>query len=251
MNYLDVFNKCMNKTYNDPNLGNLVNSLYKIVNKYPFNNDIDKVKLIEGVYPLLVRIHKEYNIDNIDDLLEFLFNHDDFDFYNNMTNCKVKESLNVVFFPKEAEDYEYDIIMGYMRDKRLIDVFKNIDYQREYKFIELLKIYNYYLREYEKMKTKEFEGREYEYSLYDATEAVFSRNLISQIASFIYQNDYGLNTLHDLYKYMLVHIDELFEYHELNKTNIRELNFKLRKSIIEKIYDNYNKGSSTKEKIIK
>ena len=123
MNYLDVFNKCMNKTYNDPNLGNLVNSLYKIVNKYPFNNDIDKVKLIEGVYPLLVRIHKEYNIDNIDDLLEFLFNHDDFDFYNNMTNCKVRESLNVVFFPKEAEDYEYDIIMGYMRDKRLIDVF--------------------------------------------------------------------------------------------------------------------------------
>ena len=168
-----------------------------------------------------------------------------------MTNCKVKESLNVVFFPKEAEDFEYDIIMSYMRDKRLIDVFKNIDYHREYKFIELLKIYNYYLREYEKMKTKEFEGREYEYSLYDATEAVFSRNLISQIASFVYQNDYELSILHDLYKYMLSHMHELFEYHELNKTNFRALNFTLRKLMVEKIYDNYNKESNIKDKIIK
>jgi hypothetical protein len=208
------YKKCVMHVYADHKMGKLVDSLYKVADRVANQNSVaDKQRVIvmQEFINLFRRIHQERKLDNIDDILNFIFS------YTGMDYSALERVLNTIFFPNEVEtDCFISTFIGFREDK-LIDKSKEV--QCDYLFASVVKGIHRILDNYKKMLDIKFAGREEEYSDDDARDYLLFHGMTSYIGAYLYRNNIDKSLIDSIYDYYLDNFDSISSYYLLNKSD--------------------------------
>ena len=191
-----IYKKCVLHVYVDHKMGKLVDSLYKIADRMESStsmSDYQRMISMEELVHLFRRIHQERKLDNIDDILDFIFS------YTGIDYSALERVLNTIFFPNEVEtDYFISTFIGFREDK-LIDKSKEV--QCDYLFVSVVKGIHRILDNYKKMLDIKFAGREEEYSDDDARDYLLFHGMTSYIGAYLYRNNIDKSLIDSIYDF--------------------------------------------------
>lgn len=207
-----IYRKCVLHVYVDHKMGKLVDSLYKIADRIENQScvpDKQKELVMEEFIILFRKIHQEKGLDNIDDILNFIFS------YMSIDNIALGRVLNTIFFPEEAEIDNFISTFINFRKNKLIDESKKV--QCDYLFVGIVKGINRAIDNYKKMLDIKFAGRDDEYSNDDADDYMFFHRMTSYIGMYLYQNNIDKSLIDSIYDYFLDNFDSISSYYFFNK----------------------------------
>ena len=207
-----IYKKCVLHVYVDHKMGKLVDSLYKIADRMESStsmSDYQRMISMEELVHLFRRIHRERKIDNIDDILSFIFN------FMYVDSISLRRILYTIFFPEEADNDDFvSTFINFKKDRIL---FPDAEIKCDYLFVSIVKEIETIEDKYKEMIDKRFENREDEYSNNDAEDYLLFYSLTKYIGIYIYRNNIDKSMVEPIYNYLLENFDSISSYYFFNK----------------------------------
>ena len=249
INGLAIFHQCEKRIYKDSKMGDLVYSLYKVVDVYSkvnesFLGDHLKNIFMKDIVPVFRRIHKERNLDNIDDMLDFIFNH------RYMDVMTFSKAIKTIYFPNEVSNDDFEKTMISFQSGRIIDRHKK--FNSDSIILYLVDQMNLSIEKYNELVRKKFKNRWDDFGRDDAGENIFFNGITTLVAAYIYRNNIDINLIPSIYDYLVDNVYQMNVFYTLNKSrDDMEFNKKLEYALVEEmIKDFFNNKVNNKEIII-
>lgn len=248
MNGLTIFRECEKRRYKDPKIGDLVNSLYKVIDHYKVLNEtflpnVTKKMYTEEVVDLFRRLHRERGLDDIDYLLDFIFNHAEMTFFNLM------RILKAIYFVNEVSVEDFKSTIRLLRENKVIDSDKMFDL-KDNVFLKIVGEMNVCIQKYDEMLEEKFKDNWDVYTQDDSQEHMFFLGQTAYVADFIYRNGIDLSVVRGIYDYLLDNIYDMNVYYELNRiSDNTQLCDNLKYSITTNMIFNYLNSIKTNTEI--
>lgn len=231
---IDIYNECLNETYQDDRIKPIINCLYRVVkhydrslsrhngrneteSKYIINRN--KSDFINKVFPVFLNIVDKCDYIDLDRVLDFLF-HDNCHWYCFANHLKL-------FYLKD-ELYKDNINSYYSMIKSLCSciVFSEVNNKIENYLYQLLKYYKKY----------------YNHIYTDRTDLRINGFLgrYGHLIVGIVYKDYNLEDLDIILNKVINNFDEIDNYFKLNglDNNITDLDYEIKKELIINMINN-------------
>ena len=214
--FRQIYDKCLDKTFNDCEIGTLLPELYRVVEYYDYKSDFfdnQKGLLISELIQVFRKINKNNKGEYINEVIDFLLN-------GKVDSFTFPKYLYSICFPEEEEQ---DEILRSLLSSIKIDS-KDLD-NKEYHhpFLKMTNIYKSY-------------REKYLHTFDDPLEMMFYLHQHSHTVTYFLKNNIDPNKLEIVLDFIINNVSALYSYYEVNGGSSYKK--ELRNKILEKSINN-------------